>query len=98
MNNPPQSHKTPGAPTVLTHDQIVSLTGPIEDARIAAIESCGATLEELEEAVAWARGQDDVMGRSGHPFAGRVAELYDILTIGEDYGDERDEPSGKSAP
>ena len=98
MSNPPQSHKTPGTPTALTRDQIVALTGPIEDARIAAIEGCGATLEELEEAVAWARGQDDVMGKSGRPLAGRVAELYDILTIGEDYGDERDEPSVKSAP
>ncbi len=92
------SQKTPATPVGLSHDQIVALTGPIEDAKIAAIEGCGATLEELEEAVAWARGQDDVMGKSELPFTARVAELYDILTIGEDYGDERDEPPGKSEP
>jgi hypothetical protein len=74
----------------LSHDQIVALAGRIDDARLAAIEACGATLEELEEAVAWARGQDDVMGRSKLPFTERVAELYDILTADEYYDDDRD--------
>ena len=98
MSNVTPSRKTPAAAAALSHDQIVSLAGPIEDAKIAAIEGCGPTLEELEEAVAWARGQDDVMGKSKLPFTARVAELYDILTIGEDYGDERDEPPSESGP
>ena len=95
MSNPSHGPKTPAA---LSRDRIVALAGPIEDAKIAAIERRGATLEELEEAVAWARGQDDVMGKSGLPMDARVAELYDILTIGEDYGEERDERSGTSTP
>ncbi len=74
----------------LTHDQILRVAGDISDAKVAAIEAMGATLEELEEAVAWATGESDVMGDQRLPLAGRTAALYDILTADEDYGDERD--------
>ena len=74
----------------LTHDQILRIAGEISDAKVAAIEAMGATLEELEEAVAWAVGESDVMGDQRRPLAGRISDLYDILTADEDYGDERD--------
>ena len=74
----------------LTHDEIVRIAGDIGDAKAAAVEAMGATLEELEEAVAWAVGESDVMSDRRLPLAGRTAALYDILTADEDYGDERD--------
>ncbi len=74
----------------LTHDQILRIAGEISDAKVAAIEAMGATLEELEEAVAWAVGESDIMGDQRRPLAGRIDTLYDILTADEDYGDERD--------
>ncbi len=74
----------------LTHDQILRIAGEISDAKVAAIEAMGATLEELEEAVAWAVGESDIMGDQRRPLAGRIDALYDILTADEDYGDERD--------
>lgn len=74
----------------LTHDQILRVAGDISDAKVAAIEATRATLEELEEAVAWAVGESDVMGDQRRPLAGRISDLYDILTADEDYGDERD--------
>ena len=74
----------------LTHDQILRVAGDIGDAKVAAIEATGATLEELEEAVAWAAGESDVMGDLRRPLAGRTAALYEVLTADEDYGDERD--------
>ncbi len=74
----------------LNHDQILQVAGDISDAKVAAIEATRATLEELEEAVAWAAGESDVMGDQRRPLAGRTSALYDILTADEDYGDERD--------
>jgi hypothetical protein len=72
----------------LTHDRVVSVAGELTDAKVARIIATGATMEELEEAVAFAAGEDDVMGEARVPAAGRVAEIYDILTLEEEFGDE----------
>jgi hypothetical protein len=74
----------------LTRAEILRVAGDIGDAKVAAIEASGARLEELEEAVAWAAGESDVMGELRLPLVGRTSALYDILTADEAYGDERD--------
>ena len=74
----------------LTHEAILRIAGDISDAKAAAVEAAGATVEELEEAIAWAAGESDVMGDLRLPLAGKVAVLYDILTADEDYGNDRD--------
>ncbi len=73
----------------LDHDRIVAVVGQVDDAKIAAIEATGASLEQLEEAVAWTVGESDVMGESRLPLSGVVAEIYDILTADEDDAEER---------
>jgi len=40
--------------------------------------------EELEEAVAWASGEDDIMGEERKQLSGRVGDIYDILTADEE--------------
>jgi hypothetical protein len=72
----------------LTREDVISVAGEMADARIAAIIATGATLAELEEAVAFAAGENDVMGDMRRPAAGRVADVYDILTIEEAFEDE----------
>jgi hypothetical protein len=73
----------------LTHDDVTRLCGDIEERKVAAILATGASLAELEEALAWVAGESDVMGEARLPVAGTVAELYDILVEGEDlWGDE----------
>ncbi len=74
----------------LGRGEILEIAGNIEDAKVAAIERSGATIEQLEEAVTWASGLSGVMSKERHPLSGVVAELYEILTVDEDYGDERD--------
>jgi hypothetical protein len=74
----------------LGRSEILEIAGNIEDAKVAAIERSGATIEQLEEAVTWASGLSGVMSKERHPLSGVVAELYEILTVDEDYGDERD--------
>ena len=67
-------------PPGLTYHDIVKITGPVDPAKIAEIMAARPTAEELEEAVAWAAGESDVMGELRRPLAGTVARLYDILT------------------
>lgn len=77
-------------PDRLTHAQIAEIVGDIDDAMAAAIIATGATFEELEEAVAWAAGESDVMGDLRLRASAVVGEVYDLLTAEEKLGDERD--------
>lgn len=74
----------------VTAEDVIEIVGPLTDARIMAIVATGATVEQLEEAVAWAAGESDAMGELERPASGPVAAIYDILTAEEQYGDERD--------
>lgn len=73
---------------VLSHDLVRQLCGDLLDWKINAILETGADPEELEEAVAWASGEDDVMGEERKKLSGHVADIYDILTADEE-PDER---------
>ncbi len=79
-----------GTAATLGRRDIRRIAGDIEDAKVAAIERCGATATELEAAVAWASGLTGVMGRERHPLSGVVARVYDILIADEELGDDRD--------
>jgi hypothetical protein len=76
----------------LSHDVVRELCGDILDWKIKAIIETGASIEELEEAIAFSSGQDDLMGEERKPLAGRVAEVCDILTADEDLGEEDRSP------
>ena len=72
-----------------THDEIRRLLGPIDDAKLAAIEATGATMAQLEQVVAWACGESDVMAAERLPLSGVVAQVYEILTVDEPDDEER---------
>ena len=74
----------------LSHDTVVRIAGDVSDAKAVAIIASGASLDELEQAVAWASLEDDVMGKERRTLTGIVAELYEILTADEADEDERD--------
>ncbi|MFQ5973776.1 MAG: hypothetical protein ACE5Q3_15730 [Alphaproteobacteria bacterium] len=67
----------------LTHDEIAAVVPDISDAQAAAIIATGATWRQLEEAVAWATGESDVMGELRHRLDATVASVYDILVAEE---------------
>ncbi len=73
----------------LTHDMIVRIAGDITDEKIAAILKSGGSFEDLEEAVAWATGESDVMGDERLPLRGVASQIYEILTTDEIDADER---------
>lgn len=69
--------------TPLLASEVRRIVGDVPDSRVLAILATGATLEELEEAVAWANAESDVMGELELPLTGTIAQLYEILTIDE---------------
>lgn len=81
-------HDAPAPADKLTHDTIVGIAGETSDAKVAAILATEATVEDLEEAVAWASGESDVMGEERLPLSGLVSVVYDILTADEAYEED----------
>lgn len=78
-----------GVADTLTHEQIAEIVGDIDDMRAAEIIATGATIQELEEAVAWAARESDVMGDLRLRASAVVGKVYDLLTAEEKLGDER---------
>ncbi len=72
----------------LTYRDVVSVTGQVSDAKIARIIATGVTRAELEEALAYAMGEDDVMGKLRKPAIGRVAAVYEILMADEPFQED----------
>lgn len=64
------------------------LCGDVVDWKINAIPGTGASYEDLEAAIAWAAGEDDVMGEERRPLTGAATQVYDILAADEEFGDE----------
>ena len=77
-------------PRNLTPQDIRDIAGDLDDAKTTAILATRANAEQLEEAMAWASGESDVMGDLERPLTGVVARLYDILMTGEEFPEERD--------
>ena len=60
------------------------LAGPLDDDVVKDILRIGASLEELEIAARYARGEGDLVDRAGHPLSGRAAQIYEILNAVEE--------------
>lgn len=76
--------------SAITAHDVIEIVGPLTDARVTAIVATGATIEQLEEAAAWAAGESDVMGELERPVSGPVAAVYEILVAEEEFGEDRD--------
>ena len=72
----------------MKHDDVVRLVGDLEDAKVAEILAIAPTLEEMEEAVAWAESESDVMGELEKSLSGRAARVYEILMTRKDFGED----------
>lgn len=64
-------------------DAIMRLCGQLPDWKIIEIEKSGATLRDLEVALAWAADESDVMGKARIPLGGTAQRVYEILMTGE---------------
>jgi hypothetical protein len=76
---------------VLTHNDVISVLGPVDEMTIAEIASTGASLDELREALIWLNDDEVLIGET-RPLPGiRVAALIDLLEA-EEIRDDRFTP------
>lgn len=68
----------------LTHDELTSVLGPIDDTLAAELLATGATLAELEAAWAWLNSDEALINEHQPLPTGRVAQLIDILSAPDD--------------
>ena len=77
----------------LTGADVRRLCGEILDWKVDAIIATGAQVADLEKAMAWLEGADDVMGEARAPLDGAAAAVFDLLASGEDFpGDDERTP------
>ena len=84
MNNSPDKEKR------LLASDVRRLCGEILDSKVTAILATGATLGDLEAAVAWRLGEDDVMDDTLPPLSGDAAAVYDILVREDEFLEEEE--------
>ena len=58
--------------------------GDVDDATTLEILGLNPTVADLEEAVTWASGSGDVLGKQARPLAGIAAQVFDILAREEE--------------
>jgi hypothetical protein len=68
----------------ITAKDIVSVLGPIDETLMADVSATGATLGELAEAWAWVNNDEALIGEGRTLPSGKVAELVELLSAGED--------------
>jgi len=81
-----KTHRGAGA---LTHDAVVALVGDLEDSKVAEILATGATAKDLDEAIAWAESESDVMGEMEKRLDEPAASVYRILMTRKETGPDR---------
>jgi hypothetical protein len=84
---PGLKQSNPKAPPVTAGD-VRHVAGAVTDATVAAILSSEPSMEDLEVAASYLRGEGSEVDRSGHPMTGKVAQLYDILSADALYADD----------
>jgi hypothetical protein len=75
-----------GTATAATHDEITSILGEIDQAKLLEIISLQPTIADIEHALLWLSGDTDVFG-ADEPVKGKASDIVTILT--EDEEEER---------
>lgn len=80
-----KADSVPDAHAILaTLADVRRVVGDIDDGKALEILALQPTTEELEEAVTWALGNGDLLGKKGHSLSGKAAMIFDILTAEEE--------------
>ncbi|HEX5959474.1 MAG TPA: hypothetical protein VFY92_12570 [Hyphomicrobiaceae bacterium] len=73
-----------------TASEVRRLAGPVTDATVAAVLTSEPSIEELEVAASYLRGEGSEVDRLGHPMSGKVAQIYDVLIADALYADDEE--------
>jgi hypothetical protein len=72
-----------GTSTVATHDDITSILGEIDQAKLIEVISLQPTIADIEQASLWLSGDADVFG-AAPPLKGKASRIVTILTMDEE--------------
>jgi len=72
-----------GTSTVATHEDITSILGEIDQAKLIEIISLQPTVTDIEQASLWLSGDVDVFG-AAPPVKGKASHIVTILTENEE--------------
>ena len=78
----------------ITLADVQSIVGDIDSNKAAVIVATEASVVQLEEAVAWAEGESDVMGDLVRPISHQVSAIYDVLITELPEEERRETPPG----
>ena len=76
-------------PKVINEHELRTMVGDIDEAKVVEILKFNPTVADVEEAVLWAGGEGDILGKKGHPLTGIAAQVFDVLIADEDELSER---------
>ena len=71
-------------PSTWQVDQVKSILGDVDNAKLIEILEMQPTLVELELAAIWAAGNGDILAKDGRPLTDRVAAIVEVLTADEE--------------
>jgi hypothetical protein len=74
----------------VTASDVRHVVGPVTDDTISAILKAEPSMEELEVAASYLRGEGSEVDRTGHPMSGKVAQVYDILSADALYAEDEE--------
>jgi hypothetical protein len=84
----PQRKKGDSKVLPVTSIEVRHVVGPVTDDTISAILRSEPSMEELEVATSYLRGEGSEVDRLGHPMTGKVAQRYDILSADALYAND----------
>lgn len=65
-------------------EELRHILGDIEEAKVAEILALEPTVAELQTAVLWADGKEDIVATQGGSLSGKTAQIYEILAADEE--------------
>jgi hypothetical protein len=86
--SPPKSDEPKARPA--TAEDVRHVLGAVTDDTLSAILKCEPSMEELEVAASYLRGEGSEVDRLGHPMSGKVAQLCDIASADALYADDEE--------
>jgi hypothetical protein len=63
----------------ITAEDVVSICGQIDDAKVLSIVEANPSYEDLEEAAAWLADEGEPLREMARPLTGKAAIIYRIL-------------------
>jgi len=85
----------PENPAPIEVEDVRRLCGDVVDWKVSSIIASGASINDVELAMARLTGADDILRHQPEPLDGPAAIVYDLLVAGEDFPD-LDEPADRS--